>query len=69
LLKNAPRGSWKLICAYDKVPNLDVLKRKATAEQKKKPSGERSPFVAPTKMVAEKAGYIVCKDTRVFLNK
>jgi hypothetical protein len=66
LMKDAPRGSWKLIRAYDKVPNLDVLKRKAVPEQKKKSSGERSPFVAPTELVAEKAGCIVWKDTQVF---
>jgi hypothetical protein len=65
MMKVAPRGRWKLICAYENMPNLDVLKRKAAAKQKKKPSSERAPFVAPTKLVTEKAGYIVWKDTKV----
>jgi hypothetical protein len=39
--------------------------RKAAAEQKKKSSGERSPFAAPTELVAEKVGYFVLKDTQV----
>lgn len=65
MLKDAPRGSWKLIRAYDKIPTLDVLRRKHLAEQRKKPPSERSAFVVPTELVAEKAGYIVWKDTKV----
>jgi hypothetical protein len=32
MMKDAPRESWTLIGVYDKVPNLDVLKRKTRAE-------------------------------------
>ena len=35
MMKDAPRGNWKLIRAYDKLPNLEVLRRRHAVEQKK----------------------------------
>ena len=58
-LKDAPRGSWKLIQAFDKVTGLDKLRRRHVNEQKKLPKEQRLPFEAPKDNVAENAGYVI----------
>ena len=65
MLKDVPRGSWNLVSAYNKIPNLQVLRKAHASEQRRKPPGERTTFLAPTELVAENAGYIVWKDTKV----
>jgi len=65
LMKDATRGSWKLVQAYDKIPDLDKLRRKHIAAEKKKPASQRTQFVPPTELVAENAGYIVWKDSKL----
>lgn len=65
MLKDAPRGSWCLVRAYDKIPDLEKLRRKHVAAEKKKPANQRTQFVAPTELVAENAGYIFWKDSKL----
>ena len=67
MLKESPRGSWLLICAYDEVPDLEKLQRKHAAEQKKKKKAKRTPFVLPLDLVADNAGYIIWKDSKLVL--
>ena len=66
-MKDAPRGSWKLIQAFDKVADLDKIRRKHATEQKKLPVAQRVAFVAPKDNVAENAGYIIWKDSKVVI--
>ena len=66
-LKDADRGSWKLVCAYDKADNLDELRRKHTNVMRKKPAKQRTPFVPPRNKVADKAAYIVWKDKKIVI--
>ena len=64
-LKDAPRGTWVLCRAYDAMDDLERLRRRHAAEQRKKPVARRTPFEAPTELIAEKAGYIVWKDSKL----
>ena len=64
-LADLPRGQWKLVRAYNKVENLKTLQQAHAREQSKKPKAQRVPFVYPEDSVAEKAGYIVWKDSKV----
>ena len=65
MMKDAARGSWCLVCTYDKIPDLEKLRRKNVAAEKKKPANQRTQFVAPTEIIAKNAGYIVWKDSKV----
>jgi hypothetical protein len=64
-LKNSPRGSWSLVRAYDKGPNYDQLQRSHAAAQRPLQKEQRTPFVPPMELIAEKCGYIVFKDSKV----
>ena len=66
-LKDLPRGSWKLIQAFDKVAGLEKLRRKHAAEQKKLPKDQRVTFEAPKDNVAENAGYVIWKDSKTVI--
>jgi CDP-diacylglycerol pyrophosphatase len=46
-------------------PNLEKLRRQHIAAKKKKPANQRAKLVAPTELVAENAGYIVWKDSKL----
>jgi hypothetical protein len=48
-----------LVCAYDKIPNLEKLRGQHVAAKKKKPANQHTQFVAPNELVAENVGYIV----------
>jgi hypothetical protein len=65
MMKDTPRGSWCLVCAYDKISNLEKLRRQHVSAKKKMSASQRTQFVAPTELVAENAGYIVWKDSRL----
>ena len=65
MMKDAPRGSWCLVCAYDKIPDLEKLRRKHADAEKKTTATQRTQFVAPTELVAKNAGYIVWKDSKL----
>ena len=64
-MKDAPRGAWQLVRAFNKVQNLDELKRVHERNQSKKKKGERILFVYPTTDIAEKCGYIVWQDSKI----
>ena len=67
-LKDCARGSWSVIRAHDKHPDLDKLRRRHDAEQKKKKRKKsRTQFVPPCDLVVENAGYIVWRDTKVVI--
>jgi hypothetical protein len=65
MMKDTPKGSWCLVCTYDKISDLEKLRRQHVAAEKKMPANQRTQFVAPTELVAENAGYIVWKDSRL----
>ena len=65
-LADKPQGEWKLMRAYNKAENLKDLQQQHAREQNKKPMAKCRPFVYPRKSVAEKAGYIVWKDSKIF---
>ena len=65
-LKDADRCAWKLVRAYDKVENLERLKRQHASAMRKLPVRERTVFVAPKDKIVENAGYIVWKDKNFF---
>lgn len=66
-MKDAERGAWKLVRAYNKVPDLAKLQRAHNARNKKLPAKDRKVFVSPCNLVAENAGYIVWKDKKVVI--
>jgi hypothetical protein len=50
---------------YDKISDLEKLRRQHIAAEKKMPANQRTPFVAPTELLAENAGCIVWNDSRL----
>ncbi len=64
-LKESPRGSWLLVHAYDKVGNYDQLQRQHASLQRRLPKNQRTPFIPPMNKVAEYAGYVIFKDSKV----
>ena len=54
--------AWKLVRAYNKVDNLEKLKRQHAIAMWKLPIRERTVFVVPKDKIAENAGYIVWKE-------
>ena len=67
MVEKLERGSWALVRAYDKVDDLDKLRREHNKLQKNLPSNERKPFTPPTSQVADKAGYIIFKDKKIVI--
>ena len=66
-LKNAPRGCWLLVRAYNPHPNLTDLRNKHNSEQKKQSPSDRVPFSPPTNLISDNAGYILLKDSKVVI--
>lgn len=54
-MKDAERGSWMLVRAYDKPSDYDKKRRKRAQQG--------LPYEHPEECVAEQAGYIVFKDS------
>lgn len=67
LMKDSTRGDWKLVRAYNKLPDLEKLKRQHAALQKRLPMAKKTPFVAPHDNIADNAGYIVWKDSKIVI--
>lgn len=65
-LKYADGGKWKLVRAYNKVPDLAKLQRAHNTANKKTCSIEDF-FVAPKTLVSEDAGYVFWKDKKVVI--
>ncbi len=59
LMKDAPRGSWRLVQAYHKHPNYEKLQRDHSTQQRHLQPAERQPFVPPFDKVADCCGFIV----------
>lgn len=66
-MKNACRGSWVLVRAYHKPSNFDNLRRLHQRNQANVPACSRIPYQIPSDCIAEKAGFIVFKDSKVVL--
>ena len=64
-MKDAERGTWKLLQVYDKHVDLDKLRKEHSNEMKKLPKKERTRFIPPPGNVAENAGFVVWKDSKV----
>ena len=60
-MKDTARGSWCLVQAYHKHPDYE---RRRNAHRQ---SRSRTPFIPPLDNPAEKAGYIVFKDSKLVL--
>jgi len=58
-LKDAPRGTWCLVQAYNKNPNYERLRNQHRQQR------HSTPFVPLLDDPAEKCGYIVFKDSKV----
>jgi len=67
MLKDQPRGSWALVQVYDKNPDYERLRNQHAAQQKRVRAGDKSPFVPPLDRIADKAGFIVFKDSKIVL--
>ncbi|KAK1941087.1 hypothetical protein P3T76_007793 [Phytophthora citrophthora] len=57
----AERGSWELVAAMDVPVGLEKLQEKHKRLQKKMPSHQQTPYMAPM-TIATNAGYIVFRD-------
>ena len=67
-MSDAECGSWVLVQAYDKVENLEQLvKRAPVARMQKLPKEQCVSFDYSVSAVAEKAGYVVWKYSKVVL--
>lgn len=62
-LKDAPRGTWKLVRAYDP-PMTAAEKRAAHAAAR---ANKTSPVIVDVKTPADNAGYIMFKDSKVVI--
>ncbi len=67
LMKDKPRGSWALVHAYDKVQNYEQLQRAHAAAQRRLEKNNRTPFIPPMELTAEKCGYVFLKDSKVVI--
>jgi hypothetical protein len=65
LMKDAPRGAWKLVQASHKHPNYEKLQRDHSTQQRRLEPKERQPFVPPFDNVADCCGFIVLKDSKL----
>lgn len=68
-LKNASRGSWCLVRAYDAVSKKETndMKKKHKAAMNKLPRAQQVPFKAPSPTVSEKAGFILFMDNKLVI--
>ncbi len=62
-MKDANRGEWVLVQAYDKHPDYERLRNQHAAQQCRLSS--RSPFIPPLDQVANNSGFIIFKDYKV----
>jgi len=60
-LKNASRGDWLLVQAFNKHPDYDHRRNEHRRQS------NQTPFVPPLELRSEKAGYIVFKDSKVVI--
>jgi hypothetical protein len=60
-LKNASRGEWMLVQAFNKHPDYDRL------HDAHRRQSNQAPFIPPLELRSEKAGYIVFKDSKVVI--
>jgi hypothetical protein len=67
LMKDAPRGSWRLVQAYHKHPNYEKLQRDHSTQQRHLQPAERQPFMPPFDKVADCCGFIVLKDSKLVI--
>jgi hypothetical protein len=68
LMKDASRGTWMLVHAFNKNPEYDRLHNQHSSQQKRLSNNNtRVAFVPPLDSIAEKAGYIVFKDSKVVI--
>jgi hypothetical protein len=64
-IKEATRGTWCLVKAVDSTKTLTTLRKKHMEMQRKRPTSERVPFLPTDEHAADRAGYIIWKDTKV----
>jgi Transposase IS4 len=64
LIKNETHGSWKIVRYFDKVENLDHLHNKHVAAMRNHRQKKSKPFIPPTEMVSDCAGYIIWLDSQ-----
>jgi len=68
LMKDQSRGSWALVQAYNKHPNYDQLRSQHASQQRRvRSASDRAAFVPPLDSNADRAGFIVFKDSKVVL--
>jgi len=62
LMKDASRGTWMLVRAFNKNPEYERLRNQHSTQQRCLSSNNtRAAFVPPLDIIAEKAGNIVSK--------
>jgi hypothetical protein len=66
-MKDKPRGNWCLVQAYNKHPDYDQLRNQHTAQQRRQSGSSRETFIPPLDNPAERAGFIVFKDSKVVI--
>jgi sporulation protein YlmC with PRC-barrel domain len=66
-MKDAQRGSWKLVRAYDKVDDLDKQRKQHAYSQRKLNKETRTQFVPSHQKPADCAGYIIWKDSKIVI--
>jgi hypothetical protein len=65
MLKDARRGAWVLVQAFNKHPQFRKLQRDHATQQRQSQPALRQPFVPPFDHVAENSGFIILKDSNV----
>lgn len=64
-MKDAQRGHWILVQAFDKSKHVEKMRQKHNSEMKKLAIAQRVAFVPPHESIANCAGYIVWRDSKV----
>ena len=69
LLKNAPRGSWKLVAVYDPPPNLEDQRKEHAKEMRKRKRQKQTtlPFSPSDGTVAKNCGFVLFVDKKIVM--
>ena len=64
-MKDASRGSWCLVQAFNKHPNERLRNQHQAQQRRSSGTNQANTFVPPLDDAANKAGYLVFKDSKV----
>ena len=67
MMKYKPRGMWALVQAFDRDPGYGRMRNQHTSQQRHLSATSRTAFVPALQSMADKAGFIVFKDSKLVI--